>query len=215
MSKYSRTSAYGKLIRSVRLRVLAGKIRDAELRDDKVVGHWEEKLEPRFNLHYQTIAENFLNSKDILNFTKHYGPLGKPDLRNPDASFRQSVEEWWNLQEEMRSLWRLSDSVQGFKIGMRKGELLQITPRDLIIDVESLMRFMEWEIFLQPSARRRICAHPHCEHPYFIATRSDQKFCSKECGEWAQREHKRAWWAEHGPQWRKRRDRGKGRRGQK
>ncbi len=50
--------------------------------------------------------------------------------------------------------------------------------------------------------RMRYCPSPHCAAPYFIAKRRSQKYCSDGCAVPAQREFKRAWWDEHGKEWR-------------
>lgn len=51
----------------------------------------------------------------------------------------------------------------------------------------------------------RHCPNPDCPAPYFIAMRRSQRYCSEACALPAQREFKRAWWAEHGSEWRKQR----------
>lgn len=51
--------------------------------------------------------------------------------------------------------------------------------------------------------RMRYCANPHCAAPHFIAKRRSQKYCSDACSIPAQREFKKAWWDEHGDEWRK------------
>ena len=50
--------------------------------------------------------------------------------------------------------------------------------------------------------RMRYCPNSTCPAPYFIAKRRSQKYCSDACALPAQREFKRAWWAEHGSEWR-------------
>jgi hypothetical protein len=57
-------------------------------------------------------------------------------------------------------------------------------------------------LLYRESWRARICAV--CETT-FIAKRVAQKYCSTDCSETMQREVKKKWWAEHGPQWRKER----------
>jgi hypothetical protein len=52
--------------------------------------------------------------------------------------------------------------------------------------------------------RAQVCANPQCAvTPYFLATKSGQKFCSKP-GSWlAKQEAKRKWWRENGNEWRR------------
>ena len=56
---------------------------------------------------------------------------------------------------------------------------------------------------LQIADRMRYCPNPTCLSPYFIAYRRSQKYCTDACALPAQRELKRAWWKEHGDEWRK------------
>lgn len=53
--------------------------------------------------------------------------------------------------------------------------------------------------------RLRLCANQECPARYFVARRTDQRYCPGDCAQLAQREHKQAWWAKHGKQWRRRR----------
>ncbi len=54
----------------------------------------------------------------------------------------------------------------------------------------------------QRSQLTRYCANPDCAAPYFFATRRNQRYCAADCTQFAQREFKRQWWAEHGEEWR-------------
>jgi hypothetical protein len=56
---------------------------------------------------------------------------------------------------------------------------------------------------LQIADRMRYCPNPTCPASYFIAQRRSQKYCTDACALPAQRELKRAWWKEHGDEWRK------------
>ena len=56
---------------------------------------------------------------------------------------------------------------------------------------------------LQIADRMRYCPNPTCLSPYFFAYRRSQKYCTDACALPAQRELKRAWWKEHGDEWRK------------
>ena len=53
--------------------------------------------------------------------------------------------------------------------------------------------------------RMRYCQNPSCPAPYFLAKRRSQKYCSDACSLPAQREFKRAWWQDHGEEWRAKR----------
>lgn len=48
----------------------------------------------------------------------------------------------------------------------------------------------------------RVCQNKaQCQHPYFIAHREDQAYCSKQCSLAGRRESKRQWWEREGKQW--------------
>jgi hypothetical protein len=49
----------------------------------------------------------------------------------------------------------------------------------------------------------RVCANPACRARYFVAEKKNQRYCGEKCAGLGQRELKKAWWAEHGPAWRK------------
>jgi len=53
--------------------------------------------------------------------------------------------------------------------------------------------------------RMRRCQNSACPVPYFLAKHRNQRFCSKICAGPAQRKLKKAWWSEHGDEWRSKR----------
>jgi hypothetical protein len=55
---------------------------------------------------------------------------------------------------------------------------------------------------MQESPKAKICANPDCPAPYFIAPRSNARYCSEDCLQAVQRASKRAWWEEKGQEWR-------------
>ena len=53
------------------------------------------------------------------------------------------------------------------------------------------------------------CGNPGCTAPYFLARRSDQKYCERgECTQYAQSRYALRWWGEHGSAWRAKRKKG-------
>ena len=60
-------------------------------------------------------------------------------------------------------------------------------------------------IFNYMTGRTSRCQNGDCHTPYFFAIRRSQKYCSDVCAIPAQREFKRKWWAENGPEWRQKR----------
>ena len=57
--------------------------------------------------------------------------------------------------------------------------------------------------FMQASSKAKVCANPDCPAPYFIAPRTNTRYCSGDCLQSVQREAKRAWWDEKGQAWRR------------
>jgi hypothetical protein len=53
--------------------------------------------------------------------------------------------------------------------------------------------------------RTKKCGNPACETPYFIAARKSQRYCTDTCANVFQRKAKRAWWQDHGREWREQR----------
>jgi len=55
---------------------------------------------------------------------------------------------------------------------------------------------------MQESPKAKICANPDCPAPYFIAPRSNARYCSEDCLQTVQRTAKRSWWEQKGQEWR-------------
>jgi hypothetical protein len=60
-----------------------------------------------------------------------------------------------------------------------------------------------FEYLLKHHDKTRHCPYPGCPTPYFFATRHTQRYCSEKCAQGGQKQSKRKWWTEHGPEWRK------------
>lgn len=60
---------------------------------------------------------------------------------------------------------------------------------------------------LEHSTLLRLCGNPDCDRPYFIAEHGNDRYCKKKCFNKARSDAKRAWWGEHGEQWRSERER--------
>ncbi len=76
-----------------------------------------------------------------------------------------------------------------------------------------------WLTLLDHSQHLGICENHRkeesCPTPYFVKYRPTARFCSEACAVTAQRESKRRWWKEHGPEWSKKRRRKKSQRGRR
>jgi hypothetical protein len=75
---------------------------------------------------------------------------------------------------------------------------------------QSLQTGLRPDAFLQAlyraravARRMRKCAWPGCQHPFFLAVRVTQKFCSKACAAPAKQESKNRWWRDKGIEWRR------------
>jgi hypothetical protein len=59
-----------------------------------------------------------------------------------------------------------------------------------------------FHLLLRNSPRVKLCANPDCQHPYFIASRPIQRYCSPACLRPFQNKWKRDWWEQKGKGWR-------------
>jgi len=59
---------------------------------------------------------------------------------------------------------------------------------------------------LQNLDNAKFCGNPDCPAPFFIAPRSNTKFCSDACLEDSRRKAKRLWWKNRGIEWREKRN---------
>jgi len=181
---------------------LAG-VRDANIHNGCIAGTWKEELHPlRSKTSRKTIVEQFVNfasdPESVVRFVRRFGPLCKPE---PSGTFRQSIQEWRAHQSFVRKLWSEGPALS-YRIGMKEGEQI-VFSKDLTLVVEDLGRFLEFEVFVFPGARRRVCKRPDCPNPYFIARHLRQRLCSEPCNNWAQRNYKLEWWRDKGVEWRK------------
>jgi hypothetical protein len=68
---------------------------------------------------------------------------------------------------------------------------------------------------LQHASLLKLCANVDCPRPHFIAIHGNDRYCSKKCFDLARKAAKRAWWDEHGEQWRSGREKLKKRQSRK
>lgn len=55
---------------------------------------------------------------------------------------------------------------------------------------------------LEKAKWMRLCRNRDCRHPFFVATKRTDKYCSQECARPAKRAAKLRWWKRHGRAWR-------------
>ena len=148
---------------------------------------------------------------------------------DPGLGGKQALKHFWTwdplfIQQHLREVW--SGEVSGHKgaalvaFFLRLGErsehrftgepTLQAPPIAVSWDTAEIVLIPSspeeglWLSLLHNSRRLAVCENPECPAPYFLRYRHD-RFCSKSCARFAQREYKRRWWAKHGKAWRARR----------
>ncbi len=141
----------------------------------------------------------------------------EPDESFPYYSPASTPAEKWKywilpLQATLRAIWRAPDrrtkewgmfrvSQDFFSQG--KGDLMhapldgswdfllkELKPRSRTEQL--ILEFMSW------AELTHYCDNPYCSAPFFIANKTNQKYCSPECAGPARRESKRRWWARNG-----------------
>jgi hypothetical protein len=182
--------------------------------EDFVVGRWRKDMVYLTNRAVKgrapSLVAKFANWDDspeqIARFTLRFGPLVTPTERG-DLVFSQSISDWRDFQGFIRRQWAFGRSL-GYKVGMRQGEEIHIDKDGKVSTVvlESLARFLEFELWTAPRAYRLKFACPDCKSPYLIASRVDQQVGDHpDCMAWAQRKFKKEWWTANGEKWRKER----------
>src|SRR5260370_36343950 len=198
-------------------------VSSAELRGDDIVGVQQSPL-PEFrvprNVDFCAEFANWPNDAGgVLRFTQQYGALRAPLI--PGAKFSFRISNWQKDQAQIRSVWVMTQYVSD-KFGLdHNGDFHQKVIRveegeELVRRVEgleyrtgSLFRLLWMEVASIPIERLRKCGRPDCQTPYFVATHLGQKYCSKPCGDWAQREWKMDCWRKRGPDWRRKKSKAK------
>jgi hypothetical protein len=174
----------------------------------RVFGRWQSELSPWWGNwgRNRVLLQDFVNwpdsPKEIVHFTKSYGPLDSDGVEGKDFSF--SVQGWQSTQKRFRLMWEsrsgkanVSTTIGGlelpYDLNFHEGKLTFFAKR--------LEGFLLLELITAPAERLRKCARPGCENPYFVARHLKQTYCSSVCATWAQAEWKKNWWGEKGSDW--------------
>ena len=149
------------------------------------------------------LVTDFLNwptdDKDILRFTKKYGPINTAEMGEP-WSF--AAEEWRFTQHFMQVAWD-RDAIWGtkndcFGVGFDKSDRIWFYKDGrIVLERTGLLQYLDDSKFAVPPERMKQCRRPPeegCDTPYFIANHLHQEYCSVVCSAWAQRASKREWW---------------------
>ncbi len=192
--------------RDFRFCTLAGAEHVQLVGSNKITGRFAEKLNEFYGPSKRRLIEDFLNWKtdpeSILRFTGKYGPLRDKPVEG--AEFEVSWFDWRSDQRRLQNLWERR-RVFEFSESESSGGSLVIGKDWLTYRALNLFVFLSMELATCETKRLRKCKRADCPHPHFIATDLKQQFCSEPCAAWGQREWKKQWWAEHGPEWRAKR----------
>ncbi len=109
---------------------------------------------------------------------------------------RDNLRNIWIAEDEYLAEWRLF-------ILRRRLYGASDTHKDLPAPPLDKPIFQALDCLQRNLHRRRRCRNPDCQNPFFIADKGKQQYCSGGCASVAQKECKRRWWKEQGPQWRK------------
>ena len=132
-------------------------------------------------------------------------------LPDRETAFEVDIREWLAAQIGFRSTWSVISAWPKSRkktmpiIGTLPGEEFRLVDGQLTFRTADLHRFLLLDLFSVASERIRVCRRPDCDQvPYFIAAHLGQRYCTRICSDWAQREHRRKWWAKHGKEMRER-----------
>lgn len=148
--------------------------------------------------------------ESILRFTLKFGPLTPAFAGGKMFSFK--LEDWRRLQADFKTRWEAEmllpgkpvSFAPGFLFDAEHGEGFRSLFGDLYFRTNNFYRLLTLELHLQNADRLRKCQRPDCPHPYFLAKRLRQRYCSEPCVRWAQRQWNLDWWNKHGSEIRSR-----------
>ena len=169
--------------------------RAVQLKGDEVVGRWERPFKEIRGPKPGGVVKELVNlpndSKSILEFTERFGPIeGRPEA---GKEFRFHIGSWRLDQKRFQWAWRYSGSPSSWNLNVKRDDLLGFVKGRLVYTTSSLSNFLALSLMTTPKRRLRMCGRDGCPHPYFVAPHPPQKYCSKDCSDWAKRKSKREW----------------------
>jgi len=188
------------------------KVTEARVDGDVVSGLFDN--EPQRLSNPIAVCESFLNchsGKDVLRFTKRYGPLrldgslllqqaSEFGANTRDLSFTFSVDRWFEHQYDLRTLWGAkTESGWSYAVGkdldsFPVDEEFRFSPKGNEFFFANLYRLIQFFIHILPAQRQRVCSRPECGK-FFYANHLKQTYCgSLECAHWGQLQSKKACW---------------------
>jgi hypothetical protein len=127
----------------------------------------------------------------ILDFTRKYGPIIPP--KNEEIkNFGFSLDAWCENQRALMASWI------EWKPGAIKGtgQLRYYTygePPGPALKTYDLRGFIWLSFQTSPLYLHRRCTRPDCRK-FFIASRPQEHYCTKDCRRWAELRAKQIWW---------------------
>jgi hypothetical protein len=212
---------------AIRFSTLAG-VESAFVDGSSIAGTWKPDLTWRFQpTRKGDAAEDCANTdteREILRFTKRYGPL---DARAVGGGvFRFPLDQWREDREKIRFLWDIvrlhgdfeslgkvengvfrphfiGEGPNRWSMPAQEGDHFAYERGQLVYRTATLLRFLTFDLLSVRREYLRKCKRPDCTTSFFVAEHLRQDYCSPECKQWAQRLWKRNWWNEKGKTQRK------------
>jgi hypothetical protein len=185
---------------------LAG-VAEAKFTGEEVFGRFADDPKPFLESRGQLVFEEFANwrnaARDVLRFTKLYGPLEQS--ARPKGDFRFALRRWDFWQRSFQKQWEhLMPRADVYaRIGSYHGSAGDRGwDYDPVIGLKyraaNFLEYLHLSLMACPKERLKKCARSECPNPYFVARHLKQNYCSEECAHWAQKQWKLNWWREHG-----------------
>jgi hypothetical protein len=118
-----------------------------------------------------------------------------------------SNDRLFSLRDALRSIWAASDlETKEWGIFLFGADSTMTVSFASSVGPPPPNPFQQAVMYLfKLAGKTRLCQNSECPSPYFLASRSSQKYCSQVCALPAQCSYKRDWWKKYGKEWRKRR----------
>lgn len=119
---------------------------------------------------------------------------------------REGLRRIWNADDQYTARWRLFSVQQEIYKSTNPENYDSGEELDPASTADRLVH-RAFGCLRQNLHMLRTCGNPNCQRPFFIATKSNQTYCSVDvCALWGQQKAKDHWWKVEGPAWRKRRN---------
>ncbi len=151
---------------------------------------------------------NIQDEKGAVRFVNKWGQLRKDHPPEKLVWASKLFKKIWNQELSTAEIEDQLELVLGMNVIEQNGEHVYLRPAMGVDWTGSRIRVKVRDLFdslavtlLVNSKRLRICANKACPARYFIARRSDQKYCPGDCVQIGQAESKKRWWKESGGEW--------------